>query len=230
MNMIGLVRNEWKKVFLPVLLTTVLLAIAMSVLSCTIYQNYVLHYDLEAWEVGTELFSLLYPLFVVVPLCWNLYYERKNNFLLYVMPRVKIKKYLTAKWIAYALGTLCIIVIPYILSAVFALYVKTPVVPFVENPFRHPPRKSVQFRADEVHAGVRHDFAALVNHGVKETAIVDMGSLDGFQVTVRTDQAVVPDEFVPRPFLNFPDARMDLYFHDSARPDGGTAENLPSKS
>ena len=35
--MIGLVRNEWKKVFLPVLLTTVLLAIAMSVLSCTIY-------------------------------------------------------------------------------------------------------------------------------------------------------------------------------------------------
>ena len=57
--MIGLVRNEWKKVFLPVLLTTVLLAIAMSVLSCTIYQNYVLHYDLEAWEVGTELFSLL---------------------------------------------------------------------------------------------------------------------------------------------------------------------------
>ena len=104
MNMIGLVRNEWKKVFLPVLLTTVLLAIAMSVLSCTIYQNYTLHYDLEAWEVGTELFSLLYPLFVVVPLCWNLYYERKNNFLLYVMPRVKIKKYLTAKWIALCTG------------------------------------------------------------------------------------------------------------------------------
>ena len=77
--MIGLVRNEWKKVFLPVLLTTVLLAIAMSVLSCTIYQNYTLHYDLEAWEVGTELFSLLYPLFVVVPLCWNLYYERKKQ-------------------------------------------------------------------------------------------------------------------------------------------------------
>ena len=67
----------------------------------------------------------------------DLYYERKNNFLLYIMPRVKIKKYLTAKWIAYALGTLCIIVIPYILSAVFALYVKPPVVPFVENPFSH---------------------------------------------------------------------------------------------
>lgn len=135
--MINLVRNEWNKIFLPALMTTVILTIAMSVLSCTVYQNYSLQDDLEAWEIGTELFSMLYPLFVVMPLCWNLYYERKNNFLLYVMPRVKIKKYLTAKWIAYGIGTLCIIVIPYILSAVFALYVKAPVVPSVGNPFRH---------------------------------------------------------------------------------------------
>lgn len=135
--MIVLVKNEWKKIFPPVLMTTLILAIAMSVLSCTVYQNYSLQYDLEAWEVGTALFSLLYPLFVVIPLCWNLYYERKNNFLLYVMPRVNIKKYLAAKWIAYGLGTLCIIVIPYILSAVFALYVKAPVVPDSGNPFRH---------------------------------------------------------------------------------------------
>ena len=135
--MIDLVRNEWKKVFLPVLLTTVLLAIAMSILSCTIYQTYSLQYDLEAWEVGTELFSMFYPLLVVIPLCWNLYYERKNNFLLYVMPRVNIQKYLTAKWIAYALGTLCIIVVPYVLSAVSALYIKPPVVPFTLNKFYH---------------------------------------------------------------------------------------------
>ena len=124
--MIGLVRNEWKKVFIKVLLTTVLLAIAMGVLSCTIYQNYVLHYDLEAWEVGTELFSLLYPLFVVVPLCWNLYYERKNNFLLYIMPRVKIKKYLTAKWIAVALSLWRGIVSLFVMTFgfVLALYCK----------------------------------------------------------------------------------------------------------
>lgn len=133
----ALLRSEWKKIFLPVLLTTLILAIVMCVLSCTIYQSYALQYDLEAWEVGTKLFSLLYPLVVVVPLCWNLYYERKNNFLLYVMPRTTIKKYLTAKWIAYALGAFCIIVIPYILSAVFALYVKAPVVPFPKNSFTH---------------------------------------------------------------------------------------------
>ena len=96
----GLIRVEWKKIFLPVLFTTILLSIVMSVLSCTLYRNYSLHYDLEAWEVGTEFLSLLFPLFTVVPLCWNLYYEGKDNFLLYVMPRVPIKSYLMAKWLA----------------------------------------------------------------------------------------------------------------------------------
>ncbi|MFQ7550008.1 MAG: hypothetical protein ACLRMZ_06565 [Blautia marasmi] len=81
-------------------------------------------YDLEAWEVGTEMFSLFYPLSVVFPLCWNLYYERKNNFLLYVMPRVPVRRYLTAKWTAYALGAFVIIVVPYGLAAVSAVYVK----------------------------------------------------------------------------------------------------------
>ncbi|MGI5888473.1 MAG: hypothetical protein ACOX6J_03740 [Oscillospiraceae bacterium] len=134
--MAGLVKNEWKKVSLPVLLTTALLTVVMCVLSCTVYKNYSLQYDLQAWEVGTEIFSMLYPLLVVVPLCWNLYYERRDNFLFYVTPRVKIQKYLAAKWTAYALGAFCIIVIPYMLSALSALYLKPPVDPFA-NPFEH---------------------------------------------------------------------------------------------
>lgn len=135
--MLHLIKNEGKKLALPVLLTTVVLAIVMCVLSCTLYQNYSLQYDLEAWEVGTEWFSMFYPLFVVFPLCWNLYYERKNNFLLYVVPRVSVKKYLMSKWITYAIGTLGIIVVPYIISAIFALYVKEPVVPFTANVSDH---------------------------------------------------------------------------------------------
>ena len=98
--------------FLPVLLTTAALTIIMCVLIEKLYLSYTLHYDLEAWEVGTGGFSLLYPLFVVIPLCWNLYYERKNNFLLYIAPRVPVKKYLTAKWTAYALGAFCIMAVP----------------------------------------------------------------------------------------------------------------------
>lgn len=132
-----LIKNECKKMFLPVLLTTVALTIIMCVLIEKLYLSYTLHYDLEAWEVGTGGFSLLYPLFVVIPLCWNLYYERKNNFLLYIAPRVPVKKYLAAKWTAYALGAFCIMAVPYLLSAVYAIDIKVPVVPPETNTFSH---------------------------------------------------------------------------------------------
>lgn len=131
-----LLRLELKKISIPVLLTALVTVIAMSVLSCTLYRDYGLQYDLEAWEVGTEIFTLIYPLIVVIPLCWNLYHERKNNFLVYVMPRVELKRYISAKWIAYALGTLCLITVPYIISAMFALYIKPAIEPCI-NPFHH---------------------------------------------------------------------------------------------
>ena len=135
--MFELIRIECKKVFLPVLLTTVGLTITMCVLTRILYLSYLLHYDLEAWEVGTGVFSVLYPLLVVMPLCWNLYYERKNNFLLYIAPRVPIRKYLTAKWTAYTLGAFCIMAVPYALAAVYAIYIKAPVIPPESNTFSH---------------------------------------------------------------------------------------------
>lgn len=134
--MLNLIKNECKKVFLPVLLTAAALAGIMCMLTEKLYLSYTLHYDLEAWEVGTGGFSLFYPLFAVIPLCWNLYYERKNNFLLYIAPRVPVKKYLAAKWTAYALGAFCITAVPYLLAAVYALYIKAPVVPPETNTFR----------------------------------------------------------------------------------------------
>lgn len=136
-NMFDLIRTECKKVYRPVLFTTVGLTVIMCVLTRVLYQNYTLHYELEAWEVGTGVFSLLYPLLVVIPLCWNLYYERKNNFLLYVAPRVPLKRYLTAKWIAYTIGAFCIMAVPYIVTAVYAIYMKDPVVPPETNTFTH---------------------------------------------------------------------------------------------
>lgn len=134
--MSNLIKVESQKIFWPVILTTAILSIVMCVLSSTLYKSYALQYDLQAWEVGTESFSMFYPLIAVIPLCWNLYCERKDNFLLYVMPRVSIKKYLSIKWGVYALGAFCMIFIPFTLSAVVALYVKEPVVPF-SSPFTH---------------------------------------------------------------------------------------------
>lgn len=127
--MFRLMNNEWKKIKFPVLGTMAILSIAACIFSSTLYRSYALYYDLEAWEIGTELIAFLFPLFVVIPICWNMYYERKNNFLLYTMPRVNKRKYLTAKWLTSAISAFLILFIPYFLSAIFALYVKSPIDP-----------------------------------------------------------------------------------------------------
>ena len=119
--MFRLMKNEWKKIWIPVLLTLIVVTVAACTMTATMYPDYSLTYTLDAWEVGTEYLSLLYPLFVVLPVCWNLHQERKNNFLVYVQPRVPMRKYLWAKWMVYAISAFCIITIPYILSAVTAL-------------------------------------------------------------------------------------------------------------
>lgn len=124
--MLRLMKNEWKKIWVPVLLTLIAVTTAACAMTATMYQQYSLIYTLDAWEVGTEYLLLLYPLFVVLPLCWNLHQERKNNFLLYVQPRVSMSKYLWAKWMVYAISAFCIITIPYILSAATALLIDPP--------------------------------------------------------------------------------------------------------
>lgn len=129
--MFQLMKNEWRKVRFSVLFVTLLLCIIMSVLSCTLYQEYRICYDIEAWEIGTELIDFLFPLLVTLPLCWNLYYERRNDFLFYVRPRVKLRRYLRAKWQVQAAGAFLILFVPYMCSALFALYVKEPVKPWV---------------------------------------------------------------------------------------------------
>lgn len=140
--MTGLIKNEWNKIKWTVLCTILMLSVITCILSSTLYQSYALNYDLEAWEVGTEIVSLLFPLLVVIPICWNMYYERKDNFLLYTMPRVNTRKYLAAKWITSAICAFLILFIPYFLSAIVALYVKAPIEPYIPQdpsitPFRH---------------------------------------------------------------------------------------------
>ena len=120
--MLRLLKNEWNKVRFPVLSAIMLVTLAALILCSTLYKDYMLNYDLDVWEIGTEYFGLLYPLFVTIPLCWNLYYERRNAFLVYVCARTRERKYLRAKWMIYALSAFCILFLPYALSALFVLY------------------------------------------------------------------------------------------------------------
>lgn len=95
--MFRLIKNEFVKLRGPVILTIVILSLIAIVLSSTMYQNYMIDYGLEAWEIGVEIINFLFPLFVVVPICWLMYYERKDKFLLYTLTRISKRKYLSAK-------------------------------------------------------------------------------------------------------------------------------------
>ncbi len=120
--------SELKKIAGPVSIAIGVLMVVTSVLSCTLYKNYSVYFDIDAWEIGTEYLGLVFPLIVTVPVCWQLYYERKNHFLVYTLPRINKKRYLGSKWCACALAAFLLLFIPYFVSAVFALYVKAPAV------------------------------------------------------------------------------------------------------
>lgn len=121
-----LFRLEWKKLCRPVLLTTVLLSVFCGILVPIVQRSYSLFYPVESWEVAMPWLNMLYPLFVTVPVCWQLYYERRNRFITYTLPRVSPRRYLTAKYLACALSAFLIMFIPYVLSGLCAVYLVKP--------------------------------------------------------------------------------------------------------
>lgn len=117
---------EVKKICKPVLTAMLGTTVLTCALTCTLYQNYSIYFRLDTWEIGTEYLGLLFPLLVTVPVCWQLYYERRDRFIVYTLPRISKTGYLMAKWLACALSAFLILFVPYFLSALCALYTVNP--------------------------------------------------------------------------------------------------------
>lgn len=115
---------ELCKVYIPVLVTILLLSTVSSFVACTTYKDYSLAYDLEAWELGTEWLSIFFPIFVTAPVCWNLCSEWRRKVLYEMSQQMKIGHYLVIKWGAYALSAFLIMFVPNTVTAAVALYVK----------------------------------------------------------------------------------------------------------
>jgi len=108
------------------LTATLFLTVVTCILACVSYQSYTIWYKLGAWEIGTEFLNLVFPLFVTVPVCWQLYYERRDHFLFYTLSRASKKRYLITKWVACALSSFLILTVPYLVSALCDLYAMGP--------------------------------------------------------------------------------------------------------
>ena len=124
--MLRLLKLELKKLSKTALLAIAVLTVLTCIFTCTMYQEYSISFKLDAWEIGTEYIELFFPLFVTVPVCWELYYERRNRFLVYTLPRVSKRAYLGTKWLSCSISAFMILFIPYIASALCALYINTP--------------------------------------------------------------------------------------------------------
>lgn len=126
----NLLSLEWSKLKWPVLGTLIVLTLTVSVLSGTIYKSYALEEDLEAWEVGISVVSFLFPLIAVLPVCWLMYFERKDQFLMYTLPRVKKSRYLWSKWVVVSGSAFLIMFVAMMMGVITALYIKPDITPF----------------------------------------------------------------------------------------------------
>lgn len=71
------------------------------ILTCTLYHCRI-PLRLDPREIGSEYLGLLFSLPVTMPVCWQLYYERRDRFIIYTLPRVSKLDYLAVKWLACA--------------------------------------------------------------------------------------------------------------------------------
>lgn len=102
--MLNLIKLELTKIKLVYLITLIIGLFFSGLMMIPYLTGY--HYDnnLELWELSEEIFSAVYPLFAVIPTCWLLYYERKNNYLAYTQIRVSKRKYILSKYLVSSIG------------------------------------------------------------------------------------------------------------------------------
>lgn len=99
-----LIQWEIKKIIFPYLIG-LFLSVVFSVVSIHfVSSGYQYNYNIEVWIQSGEIFTLLFPLFVTIPTCWLMFFERKNSFITYTINRVEKNKYLFTKWLVSALG------------------------------------------------------------------------------------------------------------------------------
>lgn len=123
----NLIMLEWRKLKMPILLTIIAGTFLSIILCSTIYKSYSLEHQLDVWEVGFTIFNVIFPLIAVLPTCWLIYFERKNGFLKYTLPRVSKKQYLLSKWLVISGSAFFTMFIISFAGVVTALYIVQPI-------------------------------------------------------------------------------------------------------
>lgn len=131
--MIQLIKIEISKLKYPYIISLII-GILYSIIVIFLFKSgYDYHYRIEVWEESGKLFNLLFPLFAVIPTCWLMYFERKNNYLMYTLNRVNKRKYIIAKWLTTSVGGAFIVFCISIVGLITSLYIIPDIEPFGTN-------------------------------------------------------------------------------------------------
>lgn len=117
----SLLKIEWFKIKYPYLISVFISILYSCIMILPYISGYSYNHNIEIWQNSNQVFDLIFPLVAVLPTCWLMYYERKNNFLSYTITRVSKKKYILSKWLMTSIGSSIIIFIISFVGLIFCL-------------------------------------------------------------------------------------------------------------
>ncbi|MGV8149893.1 MAG: hypothetical protein ACLKAN_12910 [Alkaliphilus sp.] len=135
--MLNLMKLEFDKIKYPYFLFLLLSILGSGLLIILHIEGYRYDHNIEIWDNTGDILGVFFPLIIVLPTCWLMYYERKNNFLAYTLSRVSKKKYLLSKWLTSSLLGALLVFLASFVGLIVALYI----VPHIQlSPYGCPDR------------------------------------------------------------------------------------------
>lgn len=119
--MVNLIKLEVKKVFKPVVTTLIITTLVFLAIVIRVSYTSSVQHNFEFWSASIDYIAVIFPVLVVCPTCWVMYYERKNKFLLYTVTRVSKKDYILSKWIVCVVSAFLIVFVPMFISGIYSL-------------------------------------------------------------------------------------------------------------
>jgi len=117
----NLLKLEWYKIKYTYLISLGISILYGCLMILPFISGYSYNHKIEIWQQSNQVFDLIFPLFTVLPSCWLMYYERKNNFLIYNLTRISKKKYIISKWLTTSVGSMIIVFVVSFAGLIFCL-------------------------------------------------------------------------------------------------------------
>lgn len=117
----NLLKLEWDKIKYSYLISLFVGILYSCIIILPFTSGYSYNHNIEIWQQSSQIFDLIFPLVAVLPTCWLMYYERKDNFLIYTLTRVSKKKYILSKWLMTSIGSAIIIFMISFVGLIFCL-------------------------------------------------------------------------------------------------------------